>query len=112
MKASDRYLKLVYWSEEQQAYVGRCPGLYFEPVQGEDELEVYTDLVQGIEDWIRTCQDDGVPLPAPTAGRTYSGKFNLRVGGDLHEQLAMESARASESLNKYCVKLLREGVSR
>ena len=27
MKKSDRYLKIVEWSEEDQCYVGTCPGL-------------------------------------------------------------------------------------
>lgn len=26
MKKSDRYLKIVEWSEEDQCYVGTCPG--------------------------------------------------------------------------------------
>ena len=33
-KASDRYVKLVAWSEEDQCYIGRCPGLMFGGVHG------------------------------------------------------------------------------
>jgi len=29
MKNSDRYLKIVEWSEEDQCYVGTCPGLFY-----------------------------------------------------------------------------------
>ncbi len=28
MKAEDRYLKFVHWSEEDRAYVGHCPDLF------------------------------------------------------------------------------------
>jgi predicted HicB family RNase H-like nuclease len=98
MKKSSRYLKVVEWSEEDQCFVGRLPGLAFGGVHGDDEQEVYAEL------------EDGTPLPPPTAGRQYSGKFNLRVGKELHERLALESLKADESLNSYCVKLLKDGV--
>ena len=49
-------------------------------------------------------------LPAATAGKQYSGKFNLRVGEQLHEPLAIESIKVGESLNSYCVRVLRDEV--
>jgi predicted HicB family RNase H-like nuclease len=111
MKKSDRYLKLVYWSEEDKVYVGRCPGLFFGGVHGKNEIRVYTELIKEVEDWIRIIEEKGEDLPPPTAGKTYSGKFNLRVGEELHEQLAIESMKVSESLNTYCVKVLKAGVT-
>ena len=38
MKLSDRYLKIVEWSEEDGCYVGRCPGLMLGGVHGMDAL--------------------------------------------------------------------------
>ena len=110
MKKSDRYIKLVYWSEEDQVYVGRSPGLFFGGVHGDDESRVYAALVKEIEDWIEIIEEDDRPLPPPTAGKSYSGKFNLRVGEDLHESLALESLRKGESLNSFCVRVLKKGV--
>ena len=110
MKKSDRYIKMVYWSEEDQVYVGRSPGLFFGGVHGDDESEVYAALVEEIEDWIEIIEEEGRPLPPPTAGKSYSGKFNLRVGEDLHERLALESIRKGESLNSFCVRALKKGV--
>jgi len=40
-KTSDRYVKVVAWSEEDQCYIGRCPGLMFGGVHGSDERAVY-----------------------------------------------------------------------
>jgi predicted HicB family RNase H-like nuclease len=42
--------------------------------------------------------------------KQYSGKFNLRVGEELHEKLVIESMKVSESLNSYCVKVLNRKV--
>jgi predicted HicB family RNase H-like nuclease len=108
MKKSSRYLKVVEWSEEDQCFVGRLPGLVFGGVHGDDEQAVYAELCEVAEEWIGILEEDGTPLPPPTAGRKYSGKFNLRVGEELHERLALE--RSNESLNSYCVRVLREGV--
>jgi predicted HicB family RNase H-like nuclease len=109
MKVSDRYLKLVEWSEEDGCYVGSCPGLMLGGVHGDDETEVYRELCRVVEEWVRIHEEDGEPLPAPTADRDYSGRFVLRTGEDLHRLLVIRSLQSGESLNAYCVRLLREG---
>lgn len=108
MKAGDKYLKIVEWSEEDQCYVGSCPNLMLGGVHGDDETKVYKELCQTVEEWIEIYQTDGEPLPAATAGKDYSGKFVVRVGKELHKALAVDALRRGESLNSYCVRLLRE----
>ena len=108
MKASDRYLKIVEWSDEDRCYVGTCPGLMLGGIHGDDEAKVYAELCQAVEEWIALHEKDGLPLPAPTAGRNYSGKFVMRVGTDLHRDLAVQALREGVSLNSYCTRVLRE----
>ena len=110
MKPSDRYLKIVEWSEEDQCYVGTCPGLMLGGIHGDDETKVFKELCRTVEEWTRICQEDGEPLPPATAAREYSGRFVVRVGQDLHKVLAVEALRHGESLNSYCVDLLREEI--
>lgn len=111
MKASDRYLKLVEWFEEDQCYVGSCPGLMLGGVHGDDEAAVYKELCLAVEEWIRIYAADGDPLPEPTSGKEYSGKFVVRVGRELHRVLALNALRSCESLNSHCVNLLREDLT-
>ena len=68
-KPSDRYLKLVSWSEEDQCYVGRCPDLMLGGVHGSDETVVYAELCQAVDEWIQLHEAEGRPLPEPTALR-------------------------------------------
>ena len=42
----------------------------------------------------------------PLAERTYSGKFNLRVGEALHRRLAIEAAEEKLSINQLIVRRL------
>lgn len=44
MKASDRYSKYVEWSDEDQAYIGTCPELFFGGCHGDNKDNVYTEL--------------------------------------------------------------------
>lgn len=108
MKASDAYLKIVEWSDEDQCYIGTCPGLMLGGVHGDDEAKVYKELCQAVEEWIAIYKKDGTPLPEATAGRNYSGKFVLRTGKELHKALSVAALRYGESLNSYCVGLLRD----
>jgi predicted HicB family RNase H-like nuclease len=109
MKSSDRYLKIVEWSEEDRCYVGTCPGLMLGGIHGDDEAKVYAELCRAVEEWIAIHEQDGTPLPLATAGRDYSGKFVVRVGKDLHRELAVHALREGVSLNSYCARVLREG---
>ena len=106
MKTSDQYVKIVEWSEEDKCYVGTCPGLMLGGVHGKNESKVFQELCEVVDEWIQNYQKDGEPLPAATSGRTYSGKFVVRVGKDLHRALALEALRIGESLNSYCAGVL------
>lgn len=110
MKAIDRYLKIVEWSEEDGCYVGTCPGVVYGGVHGDDEIKVYRELCEVVAEVVALYEADGTPLPPPTAHRDYSGKFVLRVGKDLHKQLAIRALREGESLNSYCLKVLKSAV--
>jgi predicted HicB family RNase H-like nuclease len=111
MKSSDKYLKLVSWSEEDQFYVGSVPGWIGDCCHGDDEAAVYRDLCGIVNEWIAIYQKDGRPLPPPT-NREYSGRFVLRTGPDMHRALAVRALGAGESLNSFVVKALRKSVGK
>ena len=52
MKASDQYHKWVEWSDEDQAYIGKCPDL-MTGIHGDDPVTVYGELCDVVEDVIR-----------------------------------------------------------
>ncbi len=110
MRNRDRYLKIVEWSDEDQCYIGRVPGLSLGGVHGDKEEIVYSELCEVVDEWIQLYEKKGLALPEGTSGKHYSGKFNLRVGEELHELLNIESLKSGESLNSYCVKTLRNQV--
>lgn len=112
MNKSDRYLKIVEWSEEDGCFVGRCPELMLGGIHGADERRVFAELCDAINEWVAIAQEDGEPLPPGLAGKKFSGKFNLRIREALHERLVLESAKEGKSLNAFCAEALENAVTR
>ena len=102
----DQYLKLVEWSDEDDCYIGSCPAIFGKGVHGDDEISVYKELCQVVDEWIEIYNKDGRPLPEADASKEYSGKFNLRVSPELHKQLCIKALQDEVSLNTYCIKKL------
>jgi predicted RNase H-like HicB family nuclease len=71
MKDSDRYVKIVEWSDEDGCFVGFCPGVIGACCHGENEVEVYAELCQIVEEWLSVLKNDGKPLPTPTIGKAF-----------------------------------------
>ena len=86
------YTYRVTWSVEDQEFVATClefPSLSWLAVTQVDAL---TGLENLIADIVQDMTTQGEAIPEPLAERTYSGKFNLRVGEALHRRLAIEAA--------------------
>jgi predicted RNase H-like HicB family nuclease len=75
MKPSARYVKIVEWSEEDQCFVGSCPGLFYGGCHGDDELAVFEQLCAAVDEVLDLYKRDGKPLPPPTSGRDYANKM-------------------------------------
>ena len=111
MRERDRYLKIVEWSKKDGCYVGSVPGWMGACCHGDSEEKVYSQLFRIVEEWIAIYAKDGRPLPPATAEKSYSGRFQLRTGGELHKMLAIRALQTGKSLNSFCVDILRRSVA-
>ena len=75
MNESARYIKIVEWSDEDQCFVGQCPGIVGPCCHGDNEAEVYAELCQIVDEWIDNFTQSGKPLPPPTAGQGIAEKI-------------------------------------
>jgi predicted RNase H-like HicB family nuclease len=75
MSDSARYIKIVEWSDEDQCFVGQCPGVIGPCCHGDDEAEVYAELCEIVDEWLQSLKADGKTLPPPTAGRGLAEKI-------------------------------------
>jgi predicted RNase H-like HicB family nuclease len=75
MNDSARYIKIVEWSDEDQCFVGQCPGVVGPCCHGNNEAEVYAELCQIVDEWLDMLKQDGKPLPPATAGQGIAEKI-------------------------------------
>jgi len=65
IKDSDRYLKVVEWSEVDHCYLGSAPGLIEHCCHGMDEKKVFNELCIIIDEWIELLRQQNKELPPP-----------------------------------------------
>jgi predicted HicB family RNase H-like nuclease len=109
MKQSDKYLKIVEWSDEDKCYVGSVPGWIGKCCHGEDEAKVYQELCAIVDEWIEIYKEEKISLPEATL-KEYSGKFVLRTGSELHRTLSIKAMQEGESLNNYLIKKIKKTI--
>jgi predicted RNase H-like HicB family nuclease len=76
MKESDRYVKIVEWSDEDQVYVGSAPGLIYGGCHGTDERAVFDELCRIVDEAIELYREDGKALPPVTSGRDLANRLD------------------------------------
>jgi len=75
MKETARYVKIVEWSQEDQCFVGSCPGLFYGGCHGDNEEQVFAELCELVEEAVKTYKKEGKPLPPATCGKDYANKM-------------------------------------
>ena len=56
-----------------------------------------------MDDYLQTCREQGKEPEHP-----FKGSFNIRVGSDLHQRIALEAMKKGVTLNKYIVDVLEK----
>lgn len=103
-----RYTYRVSWSPEDEEFLGTCiefPSLSW---LAPDQVDALNGIREVVSEVVGDLQETGETVPYPLSLRTYSGKFNLRVGERLHRKLAMQAADEHLSLNQYVVRRLSD----
>ncbi len=97
---SDKYTYRVFWSEEDEEFIGLCaefPGLSWLAPTSEKALKGIRSVVK---DCVVDMKKNKEAIPLPLATRKYSGKFMVRVPPEVHRHLAIEAAESGVSLNR------------
>ncbi len=72
MSSKYRYEIIMYWSEEDQAFIAEVPELPGCAADGASYLETLANLERVIEEWIETAQELGRPIPEPKGRLLYA----------------------------------------
>ena len=89
LPAADRYTYRLAWSAKDSEFIATVvefPSLSWIADSREAAL---TGLTSVVEEVLEDMLNEGEEIPAPWDERTFSGKFNLRLGPDLHKKVAL-----------------------
>ena len=62
---SNRYEIIIYWSEEDDAFIAEVPELPGRVADGKTYQEAVANAETVIGEWIETARDLGRPIPVP-----------------------------------------------
>ena len=63
--SSQEYQVLMYWSDEDQAYIAEVPELPGAMADGGTRLEALANAETIIQEWVETARELGRPIPLP-----------------------------------------------
>ncbi|MFG3697796.1 type II toxin-antitoxin system HicB family antitoxin [Micromonospora sp. NPDC047620] len=100
------YTYRVTWSAQDREFVATCAEFPSLSWLAASQIEALQGLQDLLRDVIVDMEVQGEQVPQPFAERSFSGKFNLRVGESLHRELAIHAAEDGMSLNQYVLRKL------
>ena len=67
-----KYEIIIYWSEDDGAYIAEVPELAGCMADGSTAAEALSNVEQIIREWIQTAQELGRPVPEPKGRLRYA----------------------------------------
>ncbi|MBI4672233.1 MAG: type II toxin-antitoxin system HicB family antitoxin [Chloroflexi bacterium] len=64
-----KYEIIIYWSEDDEAFVAEVPELPGCMAHGETQAAALKNINEAIQLWIDTAMEFGDPIPEPSSGR-------------------------------------------
>ncbi|MBA2246447.1 MAG: type II toxin-antitoxin system HicB family antitoxin [Gemmatimonadetes bacterium] len=72
MSSEFRYEVILYWSEEDQAFIAEVPELPGCAADGGTYAEAIANVEVVIREWIETARELGRPIPVPKGRLLYA----------------------------------------
>ena len=100
MHNSKDYTYRVFWSEEDNEYVGTVAEFPYLSFLDKDHHKTFDGIVDAVGEVLKLYQEDGEAPPEPLGRKVYSGTLSLRLTPEQHKKVAMQAAEAGVSINK------------
>ena len=102
-----RYHAKIEYDPELDLFRGEILGLNGgADFYGKNPKELRAEFKKSLEVFLQVCTEKGIE-----PRRHFSGKFNLRITPELHEQLAIAAQAEGKSINTLAQEALRERVA-
>jgi predicted RNase H-like HicB family nuclease len=105
-----RYTVNIAWSPEDDCFVARVPELKGCLTDGETYEKAARNAQEAIESYVEALRAEKAPVPVPVSEQEFSGKLNLRLGPELHRDVAVRAASEGKSINDILLEAARSSL--
>lgn len=103
----DGYHAKIEYDAELDLFRGEILGLNGgADFYGKNPKELRTEFKKSLQTFLKVCAEQGIE-----PRRHFSGKFNVRISPELHEQLAIAAQAEGKSINMLAQEALRSRVA-
>ena len=103
----DGYSAKIEYDAELDMFRGEILGLAGgADFYGKNPKELRAEFKKSLQVFLEVCREKGIE-----PRRNYSGKFNLRIPPELHEQLAIAAQAEGKSINALAQEALQQRVA-
>ena len=103
----DGYYARIEYNSDTDLFRGEILGLSGSAdFYGANPDELRREFKKSLDVFLEVCKEQGIE-----PRRQFSGKFNLRIPPELHEQLAMAAEAQGKSLNTLAQETLQKSVT-
>lgn len=92
----------------RQMFCGRVSELKNIYVEESTIKKAYDTVIKEIKIFKEHYDKNGLKFPEPLVRQEFSGDLRVRLGPDLHKEIAVEAAKSGMSLNKYIISRLKK----
>ncbi len=97
------YYGSVHYSDEDRIFYGKIEFIRaLVSYEGTDVESLRQAFEEAVDDYLDTCKEQGMEPEKP-----FKGSFNVRIGAELHQRIAVAAAQQGVSINSYIAEVLK-----
>jgi predicted HicB family RNase H-like nuclease len=97
------YFGSVHYSDEDRVFFGKIEFIRaLVSYEGTDVQSLRLAFEEAVDDYLDTCTEQGKGPEKP-----FKGSFNVRIGPELHQRVAMAAAQQGVTLNGFIADVLK-----
>lgn len=97
----------VHSGSNKQMFCARVVELKNIYVEESTVKKAYDQALDEISIFKEHYDEQGLEFPEPLVSQEFSGDLRVRLGSELHKQIAIEATKEGLSLNKYIISKLK-----
>jgi len=96
----------VHYNPEDRVFCGKIEFIRaLVSYEGRDADSLETAFREAVEDYLASCAEQGREPEKP-----FKGSFNVRIGPELHERVAIAASQQRVSLNRFVAEALSQAL--